>query len=195
MNKLVFATNNKHKLHEVKEYLKDKYQILGLSDINCNDEIAETSQTLEGNASIKSHYIFEKFNINCFADDTGLEIEALNGAPGVYSARYAGEHHNFEANLQKVLKELKNENNRQAQFRTVISLILNGQEYYFEGIVKGEILREKRGTDGFGYDPIFIPKGFDESFAEMSLKQKNEISHRGRAVKKLVDFLKKGRRP
>jgi XTP/dITP diphosphohydrolase len=190
MKKLVFATNNKHKLYEVRELLKNECEILGLNDIGCTDDIAETSHTLEGNASLKSSYVFKKYKLNCFADDTGLEIEVLNGKPGVFSARYAGVSHGFEANLQKVLAKLKDKKNRKARFRTAISLILDGKEYFFEGIVNGEIINEKRGTDGFGYDPIFSPEDYDQTFAEMELIEKNKISHRGRAIKNLVDFLK-----
>lgn len=188
--KLVFATNNKHKLFEVRTLLKGEYEIVGLSDIGCTEDIAETSHSLEGNASLKSAYVFKNFNINCFADDTGLEIEALDGKPGVFSARYAGKDHDFEANLQKVLTELKDKQNRKARFRTSVSLILDGKEYFFEGIVNGVITNDKRGTDGFGYDPIFLPEGYDQTFAEMDLDLKNKISHRGIAVKKLIAFLK-----
>lgn len=188
--KLVFATNNKHKLFEVRILLKGEYEIVGLSDIGCTEDIAETSHSLEGNASLKSAYVFKNFNINCFADDTGLEIEALDGKPGVFSARYAGKDHDFEANLQKVLTELKDKQNRKARFRTSVSLILDGKEYFFEGIVNGVITNDKRGTDGFGYDPIFLPEGYDQTFAEMDLDLKNKISHRGIAVKKLIAFLK-----
>ena len=190
MNKLVFATNNKHKLYEVRELLKDIYEIVGLNDIGCTEDIAETSHTLEGNASLKSTYVFKNYKLNCFADDTGLEVEALGGKPGVFSARYAGKGHDFEANLQKVLAELKDKSNRKARFRTSISLILDGKETFFEGIVNGEIITEKRGKDGFGYDPIFLPDGYNQTFAEMELSEKNKISHRGLAVMKLVEFLK-----
>jgi len=188
---IVFATNNKHKLEEIQQLIGNKINLLSLSDINCNDEIPEDFFTLEENASQKSHYIFDKFNLDCFADDTGLEIEALNGKPGVLSARYAGDSKDTEANMRKVLDELKGEKNRKARFRTVISLIINKNEYLFEGIVNGEILESKTGKDGFGYDPIFKPIGYAESFAEMSLEQKNLISHRAIATRKLVDFLLK----
>ena len=188
---IVFATNNKHKLEEIQQLIGNKINLLSLSDINCNDEIPEDFFTLEENASQKSHYIFDKFNLDCFADDTGLEIEALNGKPGVLSARYAGDSKDTEANMRKVLDELKGEKNRKARFRTVISLIINKNEYLFEGIVNGEILESKTGKDGFGYDPIFKPIGYSESFAEMSLEQKNLISHRAIATRKLVDFLLK----
>ncbi|SES83178.1 XTP/dITP diphosphohydrolase [Draconibacterium orientale] len=189
--KLVFATNNKHKLEELQAILGDHYTLLSLKDIDCFDEIPEEQPTLEGNASQKAYYIYDKFGMNCFADDTGLEIEALNGEPGVFSARYAGEDKNSEANMNKVLDKLAKINEREARFRTVISLVIDGEEKQFEGIVNGEILKEKRGDSGFGYDPIFKPKGFDQSFAEMGLEDKNKISHRGRAVQKLVDYLKK----
>ncbi|WP_297097644.1 non-canonical purine NTP diphosphatase [uncultured Draconibacterium sp.] len=189
--KLVFATNNKHKLEELQAILGNHFSLLSLKDIECFDEIPEEQPTLEGNASQKAFYIYDKFKIDCFADDTGLEIEALNGEPGVFSARYAGEDKNPEANMQKVLEKLAKINERKARFRTVISLVIDGEETQFEGIVNGEILKEKRGGSGFGYDPIFKPDGFDQSFAEMGLEDKNKISHRGRAVQKLVDYLKK----
>lgn len=189
MKRLVFATNNKHKLFEVRELLKNEYEVVGLSDIGCHEDIAETSHTLEGNASLKSNYVFKNYGLNCFADDTGLEVEALDGKPGVFSARYAGKDHDFEANLQKVLAELKDKKNRKARFRTSVSLILEGKEYFFEGIVNGIIKNDKKGVDGFGYDPIFLPDGFDQTFAEMDINLKNKISHRGLAVKKLIAFL------
>jgi len=188
---IVFATNNKHKLEEIQQLIVGKINLLSLKDINCNDEIPEDFFTLEENASQKSHYIFDKYNLDCFADDTGLEIEALNGKPGVLSARYAGDSKDTEANMRKVLDDLKGKKNRKARFRTVISLIINKKEYLFEGIVNGEILESKTGKDGFGYDPIFKPIGYSESFAEMSLEQKNLISHRAIATRKLVDFLLK----
>ena len=189
--KLVFATNNKHKLEELQAILGDQFTLLSLKDIECFDEIPEEQPTLEGNASQKAYYIYDKFGMNCFADDTGLEIKALNGEPGVYSARYAGEDKNSEANMKKVLEKLTKINEREARFRTVISLVIDGEEKQFEGIVNGEILTEKRGDSGFGYDPIFKPEGLDQAFAEMGLEDKNKISHRGRAVQKLVDYLKK----
>nr|WP_319998381.1 non-canonical purine NTP diphosphatase [uncultured Draconibacterium sp.] len=189
--KLVFATNNKHKLEELQAILGDQFTLLSLKDIECFDEIPEEQPTLEGNASQKAYYIYDKFGMNCFADDTGLEIKALNGEPGVYSARYAGEDKNSEANMKKVLEKLTKINEREARFRTVISLVIDGEEKQFEGIVNGEILTEKRGDSGFGYDPVFKPEGLDQSFAEMGLEDKNKISHRGRAVQKLVDYLKK----
>ena len=188
---LVFATNNEHKLQEVQQLLGGTIKLLSLADINCGDEIPETGDTLEANAFQKSNYIYEKYGKNCFADDTGLEIESLNGAPGVYSARYAGADKDAEANMQKVLDDLKCENHRQAKFRTVISLIINGEEFRFEGCVDGLILKKRSGFKGFGYDPVFQPDGFKVSFAEMSADDKNKISHRGRAVEKLIAFLKK----
>jgi len=186
---LVFATNNSHKLEEINAAVGESIKILSLEDIGYFEDIPETAPTLEENASQKSHFIFQKYGINCFADDTGLEVVALNGAPGVYSARYAGPGHDHEKNMDKVLSELKDEENRKARFRTVISLILDKKEYLFEGIVNGSILTERHGDKGFGYDPIFQPEGYNISFAEMDLKEKNKISHRGKAVNKLVNFL------
>lgn len=187
--KLVFATNNKHKIHELQALAGEKIELLSLSDINCFDEIPEDRPTLEGNALQKAEYIYGKFGFSCFADDTGLEVEALNGEPGVYSARYAGGDKDPEANMNKLLGKLDKINNRKARFRTVISLILKGKEYQFEGIVEGTITQVKRGNSGFGYDPVFQPDGYEKTFAEMSLDEKNKISHRGRAVEKLVHFL------
>lgn len=187
--KLVFATNNPHKLKEIKAILGDKIEILSLSDINCHADIPETSDTLEGNARQKSLYIYEHYGMDCFADDTGLEVESLNGAPGVYSARYAGDGHDSQANMRKLLDEMKEKNNRRARFRTVISLIEKGEEQQFEGIVRGEILRETRGSSGFGYDPIFKPEGYEETFAELGNEIKNKISHRARAVNELCKYL------
>jgi XTP/dITP diphosphohydrolase len=189
MRKFVFATNNSHKLKELKEILGNKFEILSLNDIGCTDEIPETGITLEENAAQKSYYIWERFRINCFADDTGLEIKELNNEPGVYSARYAGDDKNAGANMQKVLNKMDGVKNREARFRTVISLIIDGKEKQFEGIVDGVIIEEKRGAEGFGYDPIFMPQGFNQSFAEMPAAIKNQISHRGNAVKKLVYYL------
>ncbi|HPE55755.1 MAG TPA: non-canonical purine NTP diphosphatase [Bacteroidales bacterium] len=186
---LVFATNNKHKLEEISHILDEHYKIVSLKEIGCNEDIAETAETLEGNALLKARYIHSRYGRDCFADDTGLEIDALEGKPGVFSARYAGPGHDHQKNMDKVLFEMAGQANRKAQFRTVIALILEGQEYLFEGIVKGEILTERHGDKGFGYDPIFKPDGFDLSFAEMDLDDKNEISHRGRATRKLVEFL------
>lgn len=188
--KLVFATNNKHKLDELQAILGDQFSLLSLKEIGCNEEIPEEQPTLEGNAKQKSSFIFDKYGYNCFADDTGLEIEALNGEPGVYSARYAGEEKSAEANMNKVLQKLAKIKNRKARFRTVISLIIDGTENQFEGIVEGTIISEKRGASGFGYDPIFQPYGFQETFAEMKLADKNKISHRARAVHELIEFLK-----
>lgn len=189
--RLVFATNNRHKLQEVRDILGSRVEVLSLSDIDCYDDIPETADTLEGNAMMKARYIYEKYGVDCFADDTGLEVEALNGAPGVYSARYAGDGHDSEANMNKLLQNLTDKNNRCAQFRTVIALIIKGEENCFDGIVKGEITKEKLGESGFGYDPIFIPEGFSKSFAQMTNDEKNSISHRFRATEKLNDYLKK----
>jgi len=187
---LVFATNNKHKLEELQAILGNRIRLLSLNDIGCNEEIPEDQETLEGNASQKAFYIYYKFGYNCFADDTGLEIESLDGEPGVYSARYAGDEKSAEANMNKVLDKLIKIKNRNARFRTVISLVINGVEKQFEGVVEGQILNEKRGGSGFGYDPIFQPEGFSQTFAEMNLTDKNKISHRGRAVEKLVTYLR-----
>lgn len=191
MKTLVFATNNLHKLEEVRDILGGSFRIASLKEIGCTDDIPETADTLEGNSLQKARYVKEKFGYDCFADDTGLEVEALGGAPGVFSARYAGPGHDSEANMQKLLKELERKTNRQAQFRTVVALILEGREYTFEGIVRGTILTERRGTAGFGYDPVFVPEGYAETFAEMGSEEKNRISHRARAVQKLADFLHK----
>ena len=188
--KLVFATNNPHKLKELQQILGGQIQLLSLAEISCQEEIPETKETLEGNAAEKSFFIYNKYGYNCFADDTGLEIEALNGAPGVYSARYAGEEKDAVANMKKVLDQLKEIKNRKARFRTVISLVIDGNEEQFEGVVDGDILKAKQGEEGFGYDPIFQPEGCSQSFAEMDAKQKNNISHRGRAVQKLANYLK-----
>ena len=187
--KLVFATNNKNKLKEVQAMLTN-FEIVSLADINCFDDIPETADTLEGNAILKANYITEKFGLNCFADDTGLEVEALNNEPGVYSARYAGKENNSEANMQKLLKNLKNETNKKAQFKTAIALNIDGKQFIFEGICKGQILTDKQGEEGFGYDPIFMPDGYKQSFAEMTLTEKGSISHRGRAINELITFLK-----
>ena len=187
---IVFATNNMHKLEEVQEKLPEFIKLKSLKDIGFSGDIPETGNTLEENASQKSHYIHERYHIDCFADDTGLEIEALNGDPGVYSARWAGEHCSFDDNMNKVLEQMNGKTNRKARFRTVISLIIDDKEYQFEGIVNGTILTEKHGEKGFGYDPIFMPEGYNISFAEMPLSEKNKISHRALAVNKLVDFLR-----
>ena len=189
--KLVFATNNAHKLDEISAILGEKVELLSLKDIHCDVDIPETADTLEGNAMLKAEYIYENYGLDCFADDTGLEVEALNGAPGVYSARYGGgEGHNSEANMQKLLQNMQGVQNRKAQFRTAICLILDGKKHLFEGIVKGEIIKEKRGGSGFGYDPIFMPEGYTKTFAELGNETKNKISHRALAVEKLCRFLK-----
>ena len=190
--KLVFATNNAHKLEEVAAILGDKVELLSLNDIDCHTDIPETAETLEGNALLKSSFIYRNYQLDCFADDTGLEVEALNGAPGVYSARYAeGEGHDAQANMSKLLHELEGKENRKAQFRTAISLILDRKEYLFEGVIKGEIIKEKRGDSGFGYDPIFKPEGYEQTFAELGNETKNKISHRALAVQKLCEFLQR----
>jgi XTP/dITP diphosphohydrolase len=189
MQQLVFATNNRHKLDEVADKIKGQLKLLTLNDIGCSDDIEETGLTFRENASIKSNFIYHKYKLNCFGDDSGLEIDALNGEPGVFSARYAGKHGNHEANINKVLTNLKNETNRRARFRTVISLLWEGQEHFFEGTVEGTIRHEKSGSEGFGYDPIFEPAGYNITFAEMSLEEKNKISHRAKAVEQLVAFL------
>ena len=187
--KLVFATNNQHKLDEVRKITAGNTEIVSRSDINCHEEIPETADTLEGNALQKARYIKEHFGYDCFADDTGLEVEALHNAPGVYSARYAGPGHDSEANMNKLLHEMEGKENRKARFRTVIALILEGKEYLFEGVVNGTIIKEKKGGSGFGYDPIFMPDTYAQTFAEMGNDIKNRISHRAEAVKKLTAFL------
>ena len=187
--KLVFATNNAHKLEEVMAILGHKVEILSLKDIHCEVDIPETANTLEGNAELKTAYILENYQLDCFGDDTGLEVEALQGEPGVYSARYAGEGHNSEDNMHKLLQNLQGVTNRKAQFRTAISLLIDGESYLFEGIVKGEITQEKQGDAGFGYDPIFMPEGYDQTFAALGKEIKNQISHRALAVNKLCKFL------
>lgn len=189
--KFVFATNNAHKLEEVTAILGDKIELLSMKDIHCHADIPETADTLEGNALLKARYIFENYNMECFADDTGLEVEALNGAPGVYSARYAGDAHNSEANMRKLLQDMEGIENRKAQFRTVFALIINGKEHLFEGIVKGEITKHRCGSSGFGYDPVFIPEGYTQTYAEMGNTLKNKISHRALATNKLCNFLSK----
>ena len=194
MKQLVFATNNEHKLTEVRAILKDTYQVLSLKDINCFDDIPETADNLEDNARQKAQYIYDHYHVDCFADDSGLEVEALGGAPGVYSARFAalegtGEPHNSKANMNRLLRELKDKDNRKAQFRTVICLIKGGKKHLFDGFVEGTINPEERGSSGFGYDPIFMPKGYVKTFAELGEDVKNSISHRARAIKKLVAFL------
>jgi XTP/dITP diphosphohydrolase len=187
--KLVFATNNLHKLKEVQEMLSNSIEVLSLKDIGCFEDIEETERTLEGNAKLKADYITKKYGFDCFADDTGLEVEALDGKPGVYSARYAGEHGNAEKNMEKLLVELQNKLNRKAKFRTIIALNLRNKQYLFEGICDGEILNEKTGVKGFGYDPIFKPSNASYSFADMNSEEKNIISHRGIAIQELVQFL------
>ena len=189
--KFVFATNNAHKLEEVTAILGDKIELLSMKDIHCHADIPETADTLEGNALLKARYIFENYNMDCFADDTGLEVEALNGAPGVYSARYAGDAHNSEANMRKLLQDMEGIENRKAQFRTVFALIINGKEHLFEGIVKGEITKHRCGSSGFGYDPVFSPEGYTQTYAEMGNTLKNKISHRALATNKLCNFLSK----
>jgi XTP/dITP diphosphohydrolase len=187
---LVFASNNPNKIKEIQLLLPNTLQILSLEDIGCLEEIPETAHSIEGNAIQKANYITEKYGYPCFADDTGLEVETLNNEPGVYSARYAGEQKNADDNMAKLLHNLSNKTNRKAQFKTVICLNLNGNQHLFEGIIKGEIIPEKRGSAGFGYDPIFVPTGYDKTFAEMPIGEKSKISHRGLAVEKLVAFLK-----
>ena len=189
--KYVFATNNAHKLHEIRAILPQNIEILSMEDMDIHADIPETADTLEGNALIKARYIYERFGASCFADDTGLEVEALGGAPGVHTARYAGENHDTEANIDKLLMELHGETNRNARFRTVIALIENGEEHLFEGVLEGEIAEKRCGNNGFGYDPIFIPKETGKTFAELGPEVKNKISHRALAVGKLVDFISK----
>lgn len=187
--KLVFATANNNKTREIQSLISDTIQIMSLNDIHCSEDIPETQATIEGNASQKAFYVYEKYHHNCFADDTGLEIEALDGRPGVLSARYAGESKNADDNMNKILSEMLDIRNRKARFKTIISLVIDGKETQFEGVVNGTILAEKRGENGFGYDPIFLPNGFDKSFAQMDLAEKNKISHRALAVNKLVKYL------
>ena len=187
---LVFASSNKNKIFEIQSMLPETVKILSLEDIGCLEEIPETADTIEGNAILKANYISNKYGYDCFADDTGLEVAALNGEPGVFSARYAGEQRNSDDNMNKLLEQLSDKNNRKAQFKTVIALNINGKQELFTGIAEGEITVEKTGTKGFGYDPIFQPIGYKETFAELSIEVKNEISHRGIATQKLIDFLK-----
>jgi XTP/dITP diphosphohydrolase len=189
--KIVFATNNPNKLAEIKQLMPAGINILSLKDIECFEELPETSDTLEDNAAQKAYYVYDNYGHNCFSDDTGLEIEVLDGRPGVYSARYAGPECRAEDNIQKILAEMKGEENRDASFRTIISLVIDGREFQFEGQVEGQIIPEKWGDQGFGYDPIFLPDGYEESFAQMTVEEKNIISHRGLAVKKLIQFLQK----
>lgn len=188
--KLIFATHNKNKLKEVKSLMPHTIELLSLDEINFNTEIEETSETIEGNALLKARTIYKTTGINCFADDSGLLVEALNGAPGVYSARYAGEQKNDHDNMHKLLHELNNKTNRRAHFKTVMALIIDGKEYVFEGKIEGKIISEKFGTNGFGYDPVFVPDGYHETFAQLDSETKNKISHRARALQKMLEFLK-----
>lgn len=190
MLQLVFASNNKNKIKEIQQLVPSDIQILSLEDIGCDVDIPETADTIEGNAILKANYVTEHYGYNCFADDSGLEIDALNGEPGVYSARYAGSQRNDNDNMNKVLEKLQNETSRKANFKTVIALNMNGKQHLFTGIIKGEIIHEKRGTNGFGYDPIFVADGYQKTFAELSMEDKSTISHRGKAVKQLISFLK-----
>lgn len=187
---LVFATNNPNKLSEVQKLLPTSIKLLSLEDIGCFEEVEETEETLQGNALLKAEYVLKNYTYNCFADDTGLEVEALHNRPGVYSSRYAGEDGNSEKNMQKLLSELQGKQNRKAQFRTVIALCIDKKEYLFEGVCKGKISTEKKGKEGFGYDPVFIPDGSQKSFAEMTQEEKNTVSHRAKAIHQLVEFLK-----
>jgi XTP/dITP diphosphohydrolase len=186
---LVFASNNKHKILEIQAMLPDSIKILSLEDINCHEDIPETADTIEGNAILKANYVTEKYGYDCFADDTGLEVDSLDGAPGVHSARYAGEQKNATDNINKLLSELSGNANRKAQFKTVIALSLQGKQHLFAGIVKGGITEEKVGDQGFGYDPVFRPEGFSKTFAQFSMQEKADVSHRGKAVRALVSFL------
>lgn len=190
MKKIVFATHNTHKLEEVRMILENEAEVAGLAEIGCMEDIPENAENLEENAQTKAMYVFEKYGYNCFADDTGLEVEVLDGAPGVFSARYAGEPSNSEKNMEKLLREMDGKTNRSAQFRTVIAFVENGVTHYFEGIIKGKIGIERLGKEGFGYDPIFIPEGYDESFAQMEAVLKNKISHRALAIKQFKKFMR-----
>ncbi len=187
--KIVVATNNVNKFQEIREMLPETIELSTLEDIGCTEDIPETADTLEGNASLKSIHVLENYGYDCFADDTGLEVDALDGAPGVYAARYAGENVTYDDNVNKMLSEMEGKEDRAAQFRTVISLRIDGMEYFFEGVCRGEITKKKYGADGFGYDPIFKPEGYDITFSEMKSEEKAKISHRGIAVRKLVEFL------
>ena len=189
--KLVFASNNKNKIKEIQLLVPASIEIVSLEDIGCTEDIPETADTIEGNAILKANYVTEKYGYNCFADDTGLEVDALNGAPGVYSARYAGEQKDANDNMDKLLDELKDKSNRKANFKTVIALNLNGKQNLFTGIINGKIIEEKIGTNGFGYDPIFVADGYEKTFAELTMEEKSTISHRGIAVKELILFLQK----
>jgi len=188
MKKLVFATNNEHKTAEIRLALSGKYEVLNLQDIGCEEDIPETAETFEGNASLKSKYVVENFKLDCFADDSGLEVAALNNEPGIYSARYSGSRDSLE-NIQLVLRKLEGQNNRKARFKTVISLMLNGENHLFEGVINGNITEGLSGSKGFGYDPIFQPDGYDITFAEMDMSEKNKISHRAIALNKMIEFL------
>lgn len=191
VRKIVFATNNQNKIREIKEIIGDKIEIVSLKDIGCDEDLPETTDTIAGNALMKARYVSEKYGYDCFADDTGLEVKALGGAPGVHTARYApGTSHDSDANVSYLLENMKNMDDRRARFITVIALIENGKEKLFEGVCPGTISRERMGTNGFGYDPVFVPEGCELSFARMSADDKNEISHRGRAVRQLVEYLK-----
>lgn len=189
--KLVFASNNHNKIKEIQQLVPATIQIVSLQDIGCTEDIPETADTIEGNAILKANYVTQKYGYDCFADDSGLEVDALNGAPGVYSARYAGEPKNDDNNMNKLLLNLKDKTNKKANFKTVICLNINGEQYLFTGIINGKIIDEKIGTNGFGYDPIFVADGFSKTFAELTMEEKSSISHRGQAVKQLVDFCKK----
>ena len=190
---LVFASNNKNKILEIQSMLPDSIKILSLESIGCHEEIPETAETIEGNAILKANYVTHNYGYDCFADDTGLEVDSLNGEPGVFSARYAGEQRNADDNMDKLLEALSDKNNRKAQFRTVIALNLNGKQHLFTGIARGEITLEKTGSQGFGYDPIFKPEDYQETFAQLSLDIKNKISHRGKATLELIDFLRRNK--
>jgi XTP/dITP diphosphohydrolase len=189
--KLVFASNNSNKIKEIQQMMPSEIQILSLKDIGCTEDIPETASTIEGNAILKANYVSQKYGYNCFADDSGLEVEVLNGEPGVYSARYAGNQRNDNDNMNKVLEKLQNQSNRNSNFKTVIALNINEEQYLFAGIINGTIIEEKKGNNGFGYDPIFVADGYTKTFAELSIEEKAIISHRGKAVKQLVDFLNK----
>ncbi len=192
--KLVFASNNKNKIQEIQALVPNSIQILSLEEIGCTEDIPETADTIEGNAILKANYVTEKYGYDCFADDTGLEVDSLNGAPGVYSARYAGEQKDANDNMDKLLSELKDKSNRKANFKTVIALNLNGNQNLFTGIINGKIIEKKIGTNGFGYDPIFVADGYSKTFAELTMEEKSIISHRGIAVKELILFLQKQNR-
>jgi len=187
---LVFASNNKHKIQEIKQLLPETYQISSLSDIGCTVDIPETAATIEGNAMLKADYVTKEYKLSCFADDSGLEVESLDNAPGVHSARYAGDQKNDEDNIDKLLRELEGKPSRKAQFKTVIALNINGKQHLFTGIVTGEIISERRGENGFGYDPVFVADGFNKTFAELTSEEKNKVSHRAKAINQLIDFLK-----